>query len=275
MMQPQAYLLTASTELERLRLQARVFESATGEMLDAIGVQPGWHCLDVACGAMGIVGPLAHRAGPTGRVVGADVEPKMVAAAQAYLNEEHLPGPDDAPIELIQDDAYASALPAASFDLTHVRFLFAPVGRDAELLPALVRVTKTGGVVAVQEPESRSWSVYPQSPAFDRLKAAILEAFRQGGGDFDAGRRLYEMLTQGGLADVRVRAVVVALPPGHPYLRVPIQFATSLRPRLLAGGLFTEDELDATIAELEAHLARPDVTGLTFTVMQVWGRVLT
>lgn len=56
------------------------------------------------------------------------------------------------------------------------------------------------------------------------------------------------------------------------YLRVPIQFANSLRPRLLSAGLFTEAELDATIAEVEAHLARPDVTGLSYTVIQVWGR---
>lgn len=268
--QTQTYLLTAATEIERLRLQARVFEPGAERLFDAIPVRAGWRCLDIACGAMGCVVPLARRAGPTGRVLGTDVEPKMVEATLAYLAEQHLPS-DSAPVEVIQDDAYASRLPDAAFDLTHVRFLLAPVGRDAELITQLLRVTRPGGIVAAQEPHSGSWSVWPPSPAFNRLQGAILEAFRAGGGDFDAGRRLYELWTNAGLRDVQIRAEVFALPQGHPYLRVPIQFANSLRPRLLAEGIFTEAELDATITELEAHLARPDATGLTYTVVQAWG----
>ena len=61
---------------------------------------------------------------------------------------------------------------------------------------------------------------YPPSDAWDRLKAAILEAFRRGGGDIDAGRRTYMMLRDRGTEDLRVRAAVVALAPGHPYLRL-------------------------------------------------------
>jgi SAM-dependent methyltransferase len=269
----QPYLLTAATEVDRLRLQSRTLEPIAEALLDAVGVQPGWRCLDVACGAMGVLGPLARRAGPMGAVVGSDVEPRMRAAAQAYLDEEDLPAQHAAPVELVQDDAYASTLPDASFDLTHVRFLFAPVGRDAELLPQLRRVTRPGGVIAAEEPDSGSWRIYPESAAFNRLKDAVLAAFRAGGGDLDAGRRLYGLFTAAGLQDVGLRAGIVALPPGHPYLRAPIQFAVSLRPRLLASGIIGEAELDATIAELEAHLARPDVAGLPFTVMQVWGRV--
>lgn len=272
MTQPSAYLLTATTELDRLRLQARVWEPAAEAMLDAIGVQAGWRCLDAGCGATGILGPLARRAGPTGGVVGTDTEPKMLDAARAYVAEENLGRPATAPVALLRDDAYHTSLDPDSFDLTHVRFLFAPVGRDADLLPQILRVTRPGGIVAVQEPDSASWDVYPAAPAFDRLKGAILAAFRAGGGDFDAGRRLFGMLTGAGLQDVHIRAGIVALPPGHPYLRLPIQFAGSLRPRLLSSGALTEPQLDATIAEVEQHLARPDVTGLTFTLVQVWGR---
>lgn len=273
MTQPNTYLLTATTELERLRLQARVLEPQADALLDIVGVQAGWRCLDVACGAMGVLGSLARRAGPTGSVVGTDAEPKMLDAARAYLAEENRGGPALAPVTLLQDDAYHTSLAPESFDLTHTRFLFAPVGRDAELLPQLLLVTRPGGIVVVQEPDSGSWAVFPAAPAFDRLKGAILAAFRAGGGDFDAGGRLFGMLTAAGLQDVRIRAGVIALPPGHPYLRMPIQFANSLRPRLLSSGMWTESELDATIAEVEQHLARPDVTGLTYTVVQVWGRV--
>jgi ubiquinone/menaquinone biosynthesis C-methylase UbiE len=55
------YLLAGSAaELERLGLQARVWDPEAGAMLDRIGLQPGWHCLDLGCGAMGIWGPLSR-----------------------------------------------------------------------------------------------------------------------------------------------------------------------------------------------------------------------
>jgi hypothetical protein len=63
----------------------------------------------------------------------------------------------------------------------------------------------------------------PPSDAWDRLKTLILEAFRRGGGDFNAGRRIHAMLQERGAEDIRIRAAVVALPPGHPYLRLPVQ----------------------------------------------------
>jgi hypothetical protein len=49
-----AYLLAQSAnERERLRLQAEVWVPATGRLLDAVGVDPDWHCLDLGCGAPG------------------------------------------------------------------------------------------------------------------------------------------------------------------------------------------------------------------------------
>jgi hypothetical protein len=80
------------------------------------------------------------------------------------------------------------------------------------------------------------------------------------------------MLRQAGLQDVQLRAGVVALPPDHPYLRLPIQFATSLRPRILDGGLLSEAELDEALTECERIAQEPETIGLTFVVTQVWGR---
>jgi hypothetical protein len=80
------------------------------------------------------------------------------------------------------------------------------------------------------------------------------------------------MLRDRGAEDLRVRAAVVALAPGHPYLRLPIQFATSLRNRILDVGLMTTSELDKAIGECEKVAGDPQTTGVTFVVAQVWGR---
>jgi len=136
------YLLSDSaSELERLRLQARVWELETEAWLDRLGPMEGWHCLDLGCGAMGILGPLSRHAGPSGRIVGVDIDTMQLRGARAFVAETPL-----ANVEVLEADAYASPLPAGSFDLTHVRFLFAPVGRDAQLMNELWRLTKPGGI---------------------------------------------------------------------------------------------------------------------------------
>jgi len=47
------------------------------------------------------------------------------------------------------------------------------------------------------------------------------------------------MLRQRGLVDLRIRAAVVASQDCHPYLRLAVHLATSLRSRILEHGLMT------------------------------------
>ena len=262
------YLLAGgAAELERLQLQARVWEPEAEVMLDQIGLQAGWQCLDLGCGAMGILGPLSRRVGPTGRVMGVDLDARQLAAARAFVQEAGLHN-----VENIEQNAYHTGFPRESFDLVHVRFVFAPVGRDEDLLGEMVALTKPGGIVAIQEPDATCWNCFPQHEAWDRLKGAILAAFKQGGGDFNAGQRTYGMLRQAGLEEVRIRAAVVALHNGHPYMRLPIQFATSLRQRILDARLLTEAQLEEALAACEKITRNPETFVMSFIVTQVWGR---
>ena len=136
-----SYLLSDSaSELERLRLQAKVWEPAAEAMLDQIGIKAGWSCVDLGCGALGILGPLSRRVGSAGRVVGVDVDARQLAAARAHVLEQGLEN-----VAVLERDAYRTTLPRESFDFTHVRFLFAPVGRDEELLTEIENQARENG----------------------------------------------------------------------------------------------------------------------------------
>ena len=67
-----------------------------------------------------------------------------------------------------------------------------------------------------------------------------------------------------------MRAEVVALPPGHPYLCLPRQFATAPDTRLLA--FVDADELERPRQAAEAELQEPDRWGTMFTLLQSWGK---
>ena len=51
-------------EYERLRAQARVWEAATGRLLDRVGLAPGARCLDAGCGPGETMRLMAQRVGP-------------------------------------------------------------------------------------------------------------------------------------------------------------------------------------------------------------------
>ena len=45
-------LPTIALQIERMRLQAEAWEPEVEIWLDQMGVQPGWHCVDLGCGPM-------------------------------------------------------------------------------------------------------------------------------------------------------------------------------------------------------------------------------
>jgi ubiquinone/menaquinone biosynthesis C-methylase UbiE len=257
------YLMAGEpSELDRLQLQSRVWEPAGGRLLAEIGDGTGRRVLDVGCGCLGWLRPLSGWVGPAGHCVGTDIDERLLRAASDLVRDEGLGN-----VEVVRDDLFDSRLPAHSFDLVHARFQLAPLGRFDEQLASFRRLLRPGGVLVLEDPDTSSWRYQPEAPAADRLIQWILQAFRAGGGDFDAGRREYGLLVDAGYEPF-VRADIVALPPGHPYLRLPLQFATSLRPRLLQ--VVGEAELDACLAAADAELAGPGRWGLTFTLVQTW-----
>ena len=70
--------------------------------------------------------------------------------------------------------------------------------------------------------------------------------------------------------EANVRAEVLALPPGHPYLRLPLQFSTALAPRLRS--FVDADKLERLQKGAEAELQAPGRWGTTFTLLQAWGQ---
>jgi SAM-dependent methyltransferase len=250
-------------EIERLRIQAEGMAPDTLTMLDRIGVGPGWRCLDIGCGPGGITGLLSGRVGPGGRVVGLDMDERFLAHARASA---------PANVEFRRGDAYGCDLPAASFNLVHMRFVASTAGDPERLLREAVRLTRTGGVVALQEPDGSTLNCHPPHPAWDRLKDALLGAFAGVGADLTLARRLYALARQAGLADVQYRPFLIGVRASDPMVDYLPSTVESLRATVLRLGLLSDAELLTALAQCRAHLRNPGTVFTMYTVAQVWGR---
>jgi SAM-dependent methyltransferase len=258
------YILRSQpTELRRLRLQAEVWEPAGRSLLETLPAPAAARALDVGCGSMGWLPLLDEWVGERGHVIGADVDDAMLAAAGALAEQRGLRR-----VDLVNDDLFATRLPAGEFDLVHARFQLTPLGRHEEQVAIYRKLVKPGGVIVLEDPDHSTWTFEPPAAATERLVELIVAAFAAAGGDFDAGSRGAALLAREGI-EPNVRRTVLALPPEHPYLRLPLQFAESLEQRL--ANLEGEAELEQLMADAEAELSNPRRVGRTFTLVQTYG----
>ncbi len=119
---------------------AKQIETSAQEFIDRLGLKPGDHVLDVACGSGNLSIPAA-RAGAI--VTGVDIAPNLLEQGRARAAAENLT------IQFDEGDAESLPYDAAAFDVVVSMFgaMFAP--RPELVASELVRVCRPGGRIAM------------------------------------------------------------------------------------------------------------------------------
>jgi len=152
-------LVEAGRGYENLFVPA-LFEQWTKHLIYGAGIQEGSHVLDVACGTGVLARNALSRTGSSGRIVGADPAPGMLAAAK-----EIEPG-----IDWILCSAEALHLDDDAFDCVVSQFgmmFFADRQKSAD---EMFRVLKPGGSLAIAV-----WNSVDRNPAY----ADIIEVLEE------------------------------------------------------------------------------------------------
>lgn len=260
------YLLGDSpVEIDHLNAQAVVYADEATALLDRVGVTDGWATIDVGCGVLGILHLLASRVGSRGRTVGLDREERILEQASALL------GGADGTVELVHADATSTGLPSDAFDFTHARTLLLNVSDPRAVLAEMVRITRPGGIVAVQEPDAAGWVCDPPHAAWDTVREAIVDAYRANGKDFNIGRRASRLLRDAGLRDVHVRPTARATHAGEYYQTFLLTVASLVGDEIANSGRLRASQLDDHLALLRDHLNDPATITLQPVMWQAWG----
>lgn len=173
-------------EYQRLRDQALMWQSATEQVLDRIGLAPGMSALDVGSGPGAVMRLMADRVGPDGSVTGVEIDAKLGAQALADLRAQ-----GGAKFSLIDANVLAlEAVPGAPFDLTYCRLFLMHMQDPVAVLEKMQSWTKPGGVVAAQEFDFGSIAVEPLCPAMGEFNRLFESVFRAHGRNLRAGRQL-------------------------------------------------------------------------------------
>jgi SAM-dependent methyltransferase len=142
----------AAAEAYASGLVPALMEEWAPRLATAAEIQSGNEVLDVACGTGVLTREVAWRVGPSGTVIGLDLDPGMIAVARAGR-------PD---LWWLEGSAEKLPFPDASFDAVVSQFglMFFPDRRQA--LAEMWRIVKPGGRLAVAV-----WASLEATPAYE------------------------------------------------------------------------------------------------------------
>ena len=167
-------------------------------------VQPGHRVLDVGCGSGVDTVALGHLVGPTGLVVGVDVDNEMLVIARAMAGVE---GVAD---WVVHRRADARALPYGwgYFDACRSERLCEHVSHPRHVISEMVRVTKPGGWIVIADTD---WSTLSIDSCHGDVERRLLEFGIDRLASGYAGRQLFGLLRRRGLADVVIEIFPICI----------------------------------------------------------------
>jgi len=163
--QGQWQVAASAAEVYEKELVPAIFAPWASLVIDLVHPQMGERVLDVACGTGIVARTAADRVGPTGAVVGVDLNPGMLSVARTVSSTGTLSG---ARMEWHEASADRLPFPNASFDVACCQLGLQFFADRAAALREMHRVLVAGGRLALMV-----WRGIQESPGFAVLAEAL------------------------------------------------------------------------------------------------------
>jgi SAM-dependent methyltransferase len=177
----------------RLALLEHALDPATVRLFEAIGVGPGWRCLEVGAGGGSMTEWLADRVGPRGRVCAMDLDARFVRALGR------------ANVDVREESVVGASLPEAAFDLVHARWTLMHIPERERVLAKLAAALRPGGRLFVEDSDALPAESLDRTPWHD-VTMRVLRVVEPRGTHPRWARDVPFKLAALGLGDVRAEA---------------------------------------------------------------------
>ncbi|MGH2728016.1 MAG: class I SAM-dependent methyltransferase, partial [Actinomycetota bacterium] len=251
-------------ERERLAGLEALYDPVTIRHLEALGVAPGWRCLEVGGGGGSIADWLSDRVGPKGTVLATDVNTRFLDA----LSKPNL--------EIRKHDVGGDELPAEVFDLIHTRLLLEHLPDREQVLKRLVTALRPGGWLLIEDFDlshaaAKPHGMFRYPPDTEKrgvkIIRAVMAVLQAAGADPVYGAKLPGELMAHGLVDIGSETFGGLVWGGSRATLMPAWTLEKLRDRLVEAGIGAGD-IDR---EIETY-GDPNVASFSAPLVSAWGR---
>jgi ubiquinone/menaquinone biosynthesis C-methylase UbiE len=225
-------------ELDRLSLQAQIFDPFTRQLFHAAGLGSGMRILDVGCGSGDVAFLAAQLVEPTGYVLGVDRAAAAIACAQSRAESKRISN-----VHFVEGDPTQMQF-GEDFDAVVGRLILMYYPDPVDALRRLLPHLRPGGIVAFQEIDAGGCKSHPASPTHERCVDWITRTFHLTGAQTKTGLELHGIFQRAGLPapTLRLDAAVGAGPDTPAYEMLP-EIVRSLLPAMESLGIATVAEV--------------------------------
>lgn len=153
----------------------------------------GMTVLDCGCGPGTITFGLAEAVAPA-ETVGVDLEPSMIARAEAFAGERDVPN-----VRFQVADIFELPFDDGSFDAVYSCAVLEHLGEPVRALQEMGRVLKPGGVIGIVSTDWAEPLISPPSEAVSLFFELFERGFNRNNGSMNRGRHLRVMMLEAGL----------------------------------------------------------------------------
>jgi ubiquinone/menaquinone biosynthesis C-methylase UbiE len=260
-----------AAETQRLIEQAALFALPLRRLLEDAGLAPGMRVLDLGGGAGDVALAAAERVGPSGSVVGVDMNAAILETARARAQAAGL-----ANVSFQVADLRDGVEVAGELDALVGRYVLMYLAEPAAVLRRLVCRLRPGGIAAFEETAFElSFVAHPPSPLLQQAVGWFAAGLRAGGAQLWTGFGLYHLFREAGLEVPRMRAFASVGGgldwEGYEHF---VNGLRSLVPMLEKYGIATADEvgLGTLAARLREEFVRERKTGMGLVQVEAWAR---
>ncbi|MGI5212026.1 class I SAM-dependent methyltransferase [Plantactinospora sp. CA-290183] len=214
---------------------AAMLDGPTFARLAALGDLTGRRCLELGAGGGSVARWLAERAGPTGRVLATDLNPRHIPPHPGYT--------------VLRHDLSTDPVPQGPWDLIHARLVLLHVPERHEVLRHLAGSLAPGGTLVVEDWLTSLNKLVLAAPdadsaaLFDAYASTLIERILPAhGNDPTWAAQVHAAMLDAGLVDVETVIHSRSWPGGSPGALIVAANIAQVRTELLAHG-FTDAQL--------------------------------
>ena len=254
-----AYVIS-ELNLERQKLLAKVLAPVTDRLLSVLQLPSGARGLDLGCGMGETTRHLARTLDKPNEIVGLELNPDLVETAKKLSSGEQ----DDVSFE--QGDVSALEFADNSFDFVFARYLLMHLAEPEAVLKEMLRVCKSGGAVAVQEPDFSFQRCYPDSWAYERLP----DLFRRLFPDAFLGPKLWSLFQKLGYSSSNVLIDCMVEVNPNDLRRCYRLSVEAMEKAVIEKGIYSEPEFERLRAELERVEKEENILCVSNYIFSAW-----
>ena len=264
----------SEAETARLIRQHQIYGPITRQLLTAAGITSGMRVLDVGSGAGDVALLLADLVGPSGQVVGVDMNGEILDTARArvratgWSNVQFVQGD-------VRDRGQHDQL-GSGFDAVVGRWILMYLPDPADFIRRCAARLRAGGIVTFIESDLRSGAqTFPPAPLHEELARWMTPEVDLPGPQPTMGPLLFSTFLAAGLPtpELRMAAPVGGGPdwPGYAYLAESVR---SLLPFMEQVGVVPPGsvEVDSLEERLRAEVVERDGIQQLPSVIGAWSR---